>query len=1191
MRKITTLLAIMAVFGMSSAKAAVTTDMGRDWNPTTLKTILATSGITFPTASTSYPITIDPSLNVSGDEMTFSIGGDINTAVDATLKTSDDAAKKDVYRNTTDFACPYVVIYFVAGATNIGYFEGKVNSATTTISGLQINGTTNNTTYGTTASILFSDAATFDENKITGYTTFSLPKCRGGLAATTINSIPSGTKSFRIYMQAKLVDNGDGTWKIDNTNGTAIAGVTTSYPPRIAYINATLALPFANVTVNYYDADNTSILIKSVTKADQVIDAVYAATSSDKASFTQDGYYYTFSSMQLDNQTVTANGSTHVDVLVKKFTAYSGNYDWTGATDGTWNELIANFNAGGNPLAYQGGNAVSFPESASNKTITIPNAMDFAAQNITVSGSGYSFSGSGVLSGTGTFYVNPGAGNTTTLDITNNLTGGVNVQSGAVELISSTSAASVTLADNTKIKWNGAGDFGNVTTKYNVVGIGTVNIDAITSSPSLTTSNYFINFAPVGNSTTTINVGLGNATQTGTTTFNWNGVSQANYPAGVQLNVTNNTSDTARIQIPRDAMTDRKLHLGTGVAITRGDGAGGIYSIGELNGDAGSFLEGENSAATNREITYTIGSLNTDCEFAGSLIQFKNDTLKNNVNLNKVGTGKLKLSGISSHKGTITATAGTLELTGALNGNGALTVASGATLTGTGSIAGATTVNGTLGGSLNFNSSATLSSTSNITEGTTINMGAGSKLTVDAGNSTVIPLLVLNSNSTSTATYVNNGSATVTSASVYQHLPTGRNWYVGIPVTNDSNIPYSELTNGGATSVSYWDETNGAWVNNFTGNLSRGIGYIAVSSSGTATNNISFSGTLNDGDVDVAVTRTVGKIKEGFNLISNPYPSYLNAMNAINAKLTNMESTIWYRTKGTVYSFETVNTASGEGTNGVTGYIPPMQAFWVRVKPNADPLLNNSETLTFTNAMRSHANPTGVTTTLLKSPNAVETQKIRLQVSNGINKDEVLIYTNQKASNEFDKYDSRKISNENVAFPEIWTVVNNETLVINGYNQLPINQEIILGFKTGQSNNFKIKASQVSNLESATSLILKDKLLDREYELIEGAEVDFTSDVINTTNRFSLILKTNGTITGNEFNNSLETNWTVFANKSKQITVSGAKQGSVISVYNTFGQTINTFKAKSQTETLSEVYAPGMYLVILNNQVKKLIIK
>ncbi|MDD3321241.1 MAG: hypothetical protein PHS59_07345, partial [Paludibacter sp.] len=169
MKKITTLLAVMAVFGMSSAKAAVTNSMGRDWNPTTSTTILASSGIAFPTLSTSYPITVDPSTNVAGDEIVYNISSTTTTP----LAVNPDASKKDVYKNPTDYICPTTQINGTADFTTTfpAYFEGKVTGVTTTISGLQINGTTNNTTYGTTASILFSDAATFDENKITGYTT------------------------------------------------------------------------------------------------------------------------------------------------------------------------------------------------------------------------------------------------------------------------------------------------------------------------------------------------------------------------------------------------------------------------------------------------------------------------------------------------------------------------------------------------------------------------------------------------------------------------------------------------------------------------------------------------------------------------------------------------------------------------------------------------------------------------------------------------------------------------------------------------------------------------------------------------------------------------------------------------------------------------------------------------------------
>ena len=49
---------------------------------------------------------------------------------------------------------------------------------------------------------------------------------------------------------------------------------------------------------------------------------------------------------------------------------------------------------------------------------------------------------------------------------------------------------------------------------------------------------------------------------------------------------------------------------------------------------------------------------------------------------------------------------------------------------------------------------------------------------------------------------------------------------------------------------------------------------------------------------------------------------------------------------------------NGIGTNlngaGVSNLIPPMQSFWVRVNPNANPSLNNTGSLGLTNAMRAH---------------------------------------------------------------------------------------------------------------------------------------------------------------------------------------------------------------------------------------------
>ena len=486
-------------------------------------------------------------------------------------------------------------------------------------------------------------------------------------------------------------------------------------------------------------------------------------------------------------------------------------------------------------------------------------------------------------------------------------------------------------------------------------------------------------------------------------------------------------------------------------------------------------------------------------------------------------------------------------------------------------------------GTLNVDASKTYNS---------ITVAPGGKLTLADGNTLTAPI-TLQSSSSGTGTYVDSNTGTglpAITASVEQYLPQGRNWYVGIPVS-ETNLPYSTLTAAGASSVSHWSEATGAWIDGYTGTLTAGKGYIAVSPSGTNTNNISFSGTLNTGNVPVNVTRTVGKTKEGFNLIANPYPSYLNPCALITAS-GKLETTIWYRTKASSYIFETVNTASGEGTGGVTGYIPPMQAFWVRVLPNTDPLVDNSATLTFTNAMRYHANPTGVTTTVMKAPSVVQNKMLRLQITNGLNTDETLLYTNENASTNLDIYDSKKFSNDNAAIPEIYTLAGNEQLVINGMNTLPLDTEIPLGFMTKTAGTFSLKASEITNFDPTIQVILKDKqnISQPEQELTVGNAYTFSSDVVNTSSRFSIIFKSTDVNAGLNTNEMKQI--VISKNANNQITVNctgNLTNESFVTVYNAIGQKLVVKQLKSNRSVVSvPTNATGVFVVTVNNAGEKI---
>ncbi|MCX6309366.1 MAG: T9SS type A sorting domain-containing protein [Bacteroidia bacterium] len=473
-----------------------------------------------------------------------------------------------------------------------------------------------------------------------------------------------------------------------------------------------------------------------------------------------------------------------------------------------------------------------------------------------------------------------------------------------------------------------------------------------------------------------------------------------------------------------------------------------------------------------------------------------------------------------------------------------------------------------------------------------ITVAAGAKLTVSGTNTlSATNGITLQSDATGTGTLVDNttSSPQAVTATVQQYLPQGRNWYVSSPITAGTASVFTAV--GTADSVSYYNEAGSAWVNNYTGSLTPGRGYIAVSNTGTGTNTVQFTGTLNTGTVNVSLSKQ-GSAKIGFNLVANPYPSYLNAITAINAN-ANLVPTIWYRTRSTggapTYYFETVNTASGVGTNNaatgtVTGYIPPMQAFWV--KTNLD-----AQTLTFENSMRYHAGNVTVgegtvPTTPLKAPRRqqalnIKQQLLRLQVSNGTANDEAVVYLNANAANGFDTYDSPKMSNASKSIPEIYTMAGTEKLVINGLSSAAPSQELALGFTPGAVNTFSIKATEVSNFDADMRIILKDSKTNTELDLTDGSGYTFISDASSTASRFTIVFRSSSapTVIKETVENSVVG---IFSNANNQIALSIPTElvgKARVVVYNTLGQRLESMSLTNAASVLNNSYTKGIYVV------------
>ena len=99
--------------------------------------------------------------------------------------------------------------------------------------------------------------------------------------------------------------------------------------------------------------------------------------------------------------------------------------------------------------------------------------------------------------------------------------------------------------------------------------------------------------------------------------------------------------------------------------------------LGALSGGSGTHLNGRQSGSGNTATTYKIGHLNLDTCFDGTI---SNGGDLGGLNLVKVGTGSLCLGGTSSITGSLNIESGTLATPGSLTLSGVSEVASGATL-------------------------------------------------------------------------------------------------------------------------------------------------------------------------------------------------------------------------------------------------------------------------------------------------------------------------------------------------------------------------------------------------------------------------------------------------------------------------------------------------------------------------------
>jgi hypothetical protein len=262
----------------------------------------------------------------------------------------------------------------------------------------------------------------------------------------------------------------------------------------------------------------------------------------------------------------------------------------------------------------------------------------------------------------------------------------------------------------------------------------------------------------------------------------------------------------------------------------------------------------------------------------------------------------------------------------------------------------------------------------------------------------------------------------------------GRFWYMGVPMVN---VARSSFGTPEANSNRLWSysETGKLYteLSNANDLLSAGIGYVhRRSTDGTLTFSATGANGLYGSDYSVSgLTKTAG-YTSGVNLVSNPYMAYLDWVQVVTQSPT-IDPTFYIRSNNVgggninaLISYNANTPTVFTNTSSVVisdvsqiRHIAPMQSIWVKVAATA-----STGTINMTRSMLSHQ--TGNT---LKSSTVFPTLA-KVNLVDGNQFDQLLVFMNSDMSNEVDQYDSEKFPVSGTV--QVYTMASNKKLVMNG---------------------------------------------------------------------------------------------------------------------------------------------------------------
>ena len=419
--------------------------------------------------------------------------------------------------------------------------------------------------------------------------------------------------------------------------------------------------------------------------------------------------------------------------------------------------------------------------------------------------------------------------------------------------------------------------------------------------------------------------------------------------------------------------------------------------------------------------------------------------------------------------------------------------------------------------------------------------------------------LIVDADINGTGSLVHNSDGVIAKVNCYiDNSSISRNWsadwhFISSPVANqaiESFIPTEENYD-----FYSWSEYNSTWNNqkkdNSTANdfytyngfdFAKGRGYlVAYENEGYK----KFLGTLNNGDVTYPLScSTDGEFViekyTGFNLLGNPYPSYIDwEAEGWTRDMLELQ-TVW------IYDDDVNNyityTLGGVATNGGSQYIAPCQGFFVKAKTPGDFVMTNDIRTKSKSAFR--------------KDNDENIFKVRVNGASG--QDEIAVVIG-------DNDDVFKMFSLNESAPSLYINkgVGNYTVVyIDDEKSLPLN------FEAESMSKFTISLSEAGN--DFTQIYLEDRLTGEKVNLLTDS-YSFLHSKGNKKERFVLTMA----------HSSQPTAHSQFAYISNgELIITGISGDATINIYDIMGRNeIDRIHTNAEYRIHTDGFSSGVYII------------